>query len=359
MRLPAGSVSGRCVALSDEADLSVLNELANLNEYPKGDLISQIARVAAENSYNPAAQYVCGQVWDGRDHVGELFNQMEVVADEDREWSLEMFRRWLRGAAGLATGEIESYEHVLVLVEQLGSAGKTRFFRKLCPPHLRKDSLLLDVSSKDSVKEAISYWLVELGEIDATFRRSDSGHLKAFLSRTEDEIRRPYSRAASKYPRRTAYFASVNSGCGFLIDGSSNRRFLPIRVNRVNADHTVNMQQVWAQAITELRNGFRHYFDRHEVETKLQTRNEAHRQLSAVADLLSEALSRATGGEKLMTVTALLKAAGAVNPQRRDVNEAAEWLRAKGYEYKASNGVRGFIVPDITTAAAFVPPGAK
>jgi len=59
-------------------------------------------------------------------------------------------------------------------------------------------------------------------------------------------VRRPYAASDSKYPRRTVLFASVNSR-EYLQDPTGNRRFWTIEVDKINARHGMNMQQVWAE----------------------------------------------------------------------------------------------------------------
>jgi hypothetical protein len=348
IRVPGMGDTG---VLKDEAAISKIEGIANLNDFPKGDVSAQIVLSAFENTVYPPREFVESTRWDGLDHLGALFAQLSLAPGEDALVCGELFRRWFRGAAGMAAGTVTCFEQVLVLVDPKGGAGKTRFFRTLCPPELRKDSLTLDTTNKDSVKEAISYWLVELGELDGTFSKSEAAHLKSFLSRSEDEIRLPYGRVSLKYPRRTAFFSSVNSA-DFLVDDSENRRYWPIGVTSINYEHSVNVQQVWAQALAEHRNGHPHFLSKQEMETMLKPKNEAHRATSPVSDMLSERILGNTCGLVHMTVTNILKVCGMQFPTKRDTNEAANWLRRNGIQEVKRCGVRGFMVPNLAVAAA-------
>ena len=126
--------------------------------------------------------------------------------------------------------------------------GKTLWFKRLAD--YDKGWLLegatLNPSDKDSVKQAVSHWIVELGEIESTFKKSDIDQLKAFVTKKNDELRLPYDRAFTTYQRRTAFYASVNAR-EFLTDTSGNRRFWVVPVTGINADHGLDMQQVWAE----------------------------------------------------------------------------------------------------------------
>ena len=41
----------------------------------------------------------------------------------------------------------------------------------------------LNPSDKDSVNQAVSHWIFELGEIESTFKKSDIDQLKAFVTK--------------------------------------------------------------------------------------------------------------------------------------------------------------------------------
>lgn len=353
IRMEGPTMPGKGV-LHEEAALSYLDSLANLNEYPVASVRGMIMPVANRNTINPVQRWIGGTPWDGRDHVGELWAQVTLEPDEDPVFCELMFRKWLRGAYAIGTGNLDRWEHAIVLIDPNGGAGKTRFFATLCPPELQTDSVILDTGNKDSVKMAVSYWLTELGELDGTFSRSDSARIKAFLSLAKDEMRLPYGRAYLSYPRRTAFFASVNE-THFLLDPSDNRRFWGIRVTAANHQHTVDMRQVWAQAAAEFHAGQAAHLTPTESQV-LSMRNEAFRTGSPVADALSS-LSLGPGEpDDHYTVSEILAKAGVGKPNKADLNEAARWLRRAGYRETKRAGRRGFTVSvDCTTQAAFKP----
>jgi putative DNA primase/helicase len=72
------------------------------------------------------------------------------------------------------------------------------------------------------VMSAVSHWVVELGELDSTFKKSDVSVLKAFITRRQDKLRRPYARRDSVFPRRTVFAGTVND-YQFLHDNTGNR----------------------------------------------------------------------------------------------------------------------------------------
>jgi hypothetical protein len=91
------------------------------------------------------------------------------------------------------------YEYVPILVGTQG-AKKSSFIHEFVPRDLRqyvRESTTIDADKPDSVKQAISYWICELGEIDVTFTRNGISEMKAFLSRYHDVLRLPYLRCTS------------------------------------------------------------------------------------------------------------------------------------------------------------------
>lgn len=347
--VPGGGV------LHEEAALGYLDSLANLNDYPAGSIAAMLMKTANENTVNPVRQWVASAQWDGHDHVGALFREMELSEGEDHRFCEILFRKWMRGAYSIGVGAIRRWEHVIVLMDPFGGAGKTRFFSTLCPPELRTDSVILDADNKDSIKMAVSYWLTELGELDGTFDRSASHKLKAFLSLEKDEMRLAYGRTYLKYPRRTAFFASVNE-TNFLRDPSNNRRFWAMEVIRANHLHTVNVQQAWAQAAAECAAGYEVFLNPQEMQL-LVARNEGFRGGSRIADRLARAGLVEGTSDDHKTLTEVLELAGVGNPTKADLDECGRWLRRVGIHQVKVRGVRGYnVVIAPTTAAAFMSP---
>jgi predicted P-loop ATPase len=339
MRLPGFRQGG---SLQDEAALSHMTSLANLNRYPKGDVPGMVCALANENYVNPVRDMVNSAPWDGRDHVGELFSQVVLDPEEDAAVCEMLFRRWMRGAVSCGTGYAFGFESAIVWVDEKGGAGKTRFFKSLCAPELRADGLILDTTDKDSVKTAISHWLVELGELDGTFNKSAVAELKAFMSRQVDDIRLPYARTSSKFPRMTAFMGSVNQ-TNFLVDETGNRRFWPIRVTHINHEHTVNVQQAWAQAMAEVVAGQTWHLSPEENNHCAQ-RNEVFRAVSRVDELLSSRIDLESRPSVHMTCTELATAIGMSNAHKGELNEVARWLRAHGVSQLVRSGRRGFLL---------------
>ncbi len=274
----------------------------------------------------------------------------------------ELFvRKWLISAVVAAChdpwADPFSTRGVLVLAGRQG-IGKTRWIRGLAPNKWVCDGVILDPANKDSLIRALSFWIVELGELDSTFRK-DVGRLKAFLTKEQDQLRVPYARTMSQYPRRTVFCASVNEP-EFLVDPTGNDRFWVIPVMAIKYSHEIDMQQVFAQVFSEWKAGEQWWLTSEE-SGRLVVSNERFEERDEVHDLLTSRCDwrnfeeKFEGGlvEWLTATDVLIKRCGFTTiPTKAQVNRCAMYLRKlTGMDSKrvrASDGrtVRAFPIPD-------------
>lgn len=211
--------------------------------------------------YHPVEEWLDAAVggWDGLDRWPAVWSSLQVRATGDAlELCQVMLRTWCRMAAALATSAPTPpvAQGALVLQGDQG-VGKSRWLRALAgSDQWFREGIHLDVSDRDSVHTATSVWIVELGEVDATFRKSDVAALKAFLTRVADTYRLPYAVAEETYLRRTAYAATVNPH-EFLVDETGNRRWWTVPIVRadVAAIEALDVRQFWLQMRAEARAG--------------------------------------------------------------------------------------------------------
>jgi putative DNA primase/helicase len=223
------------------------------------DVPELIIPISDKNQFNPVLNYITSAPWDGKDRFKELSDT--IVSRTCQTLKNELLKTWCLSAVAVATDPDATAQGILVFTGNQG-IGKTRWFNSLVPPNLdlTKVGALLKPDDRDSVYQVLKYWLVELGELDATFRKADIAQLKAFITKDTDELRLPYERYTSKWRRRTIFFASVNEE-RFLVDTTGSRRFWVIDVENIVSDHGIDMQQFWAQMYANYQNGGKHYLD--------------------------------------------------------------------------------------------------
>jgi hypothetical protein len=210
--------------------------------------------IAEENRYNPVADTLRSYQWDGKDRLAEYCG----IAGISGAFQQTLVQKWLWQSVALAfNNSAQPYGAVGVLTFQGDQQiGKTSFVREIIPLSLLrffKESADIDTRNKDTVIEATSHWICELGEIDKLARR-DQALLKAFLTLNADEYRSPYGHKSVKYPRRTAFYGTVNPD-KFLADDTGNLRYFVIPVTAFDLEKLFSLSeewkaQLWAQAYT-------------------------------------------------------------------------------------------------------------
>lgn len=333
--LPAGD-------LARNVSLSKIEDICRINDYPYTAAASHLDNLASADSYNPALDWVKSQPWDGTSRLRELFDCLTLADQDKTEISWTLFRKWFFGAAALLSGKTNKFEHVLILVDPMGGLGKTRFFNTLCPKDFQADGVTLNPDDKDSVLQVVSKWLVELGEIGATFSKSDIESLKAFLSKDKDELRPAYARAANRYQRRTAFFGSVNN-VQFLMDDTNNRRFWPIQVAAVNYQHSIDVQQVWAEALARINAGETWHLDQQENRV-IGEHNDAFRSKDRIEEMILASYDPSAQPGRYVSASDVLNEIGVLNPKQTDTRKASALLR-KMFAHKISRGLTVYHMP--------------
>jgi len=273
--------------------LGKVRDLATVSGMPSLYIKQTIMGLADANPVNPVVDYLTSLEWDGRRRIPSLVDEMGVPMERVKSSiiALQLFMIQACAAADgserAREGARPAYEYVMVWCADQG-AGKTKGMAGLIPKPLQKYykiGAVLDVHKPDSVKETTAAWIVELSEIDATFKKSDAVAIKAFLSREVDTIRLPYAPRHSKFQRRCCYFGTVNEA-QYLIDRTGNRRYLPMSINTGIVDWDADeVDQLWAEAWAEYAGGAKWWPDDDEA-VLLERAAESHRTRSAIEEAI-------------------------------------------------------------------------
>lgn len=272
----------------EEAALACIYSYIKEEEMPTDGYKAYTLRIADENQYNPALEWIRSQPWDGMSRLPEFCDTIQSPEPEAKNLLL---RRWLITCVCMAKGEGVDSAGCLVL-QGPQDLGKTWWVRKLVDREgLRKELIrtdaMVDPRDKDSVSQVIAYWIVELGEIGATFRKADIDALKAFITRDHDTMRRPYGEGDKRYPRRTALIASVDQTI-YLHDTAGNRRFWTIPCTSINSYHTVDMQQLWAEVLDLVENKGESWRLEPDEKAHIARINEEHMQIDPLHEMILE-----------------------------------------------------------------------
>jgi len=335
---------------ADNVAIAHIISLANLNGITIGQIPSFVEVIGDRNQYNPVEMWIHSQPWDGTDRLNSFYATLVQHADFPEELKRALMYRWLLSAVAAALKPTGFKARGVLTLQGSQSIGKTSWISALVScPFLREEVLKLDhhldAGNKDSIITAICHWIVEIGELDSSFKK-DIARLKGFLTADRDKVRRPYSRTDSEYPRRTVFCATLNEH-DFLVDSTGNSRWWTIPVTSINYLHGINMQQLFAQLAVDFSNDAQWWLTREE-EHLLEQHNKQHRNTSSIRDRILEALNLDyvnENGLPALTPTQLLQKLDIKNPTNSQCKECASVLREFVGESKKIQGVYKWRIP--------------
>lgn len=321
---------------------------------PTGSLPRIVSYLAGQNQYNPAATWILSRPWDGVSRLQDFYatvtpQEVKTLLD-GRQLHQVLMLRWMLSAVAAAFEPNGVSAHGVLVLQGEQYLGKTKWFKSLVPDDLglTKEGMILRPDDKDSLKQACSFFLVELGELDATFRKSDISALKSFITNQSDVLRLPYARGESHFARRTVFFGSVNPR-EFLHDATGNRRYWTIECKAIDHSHQLDMQQIFAEVHALYQAGERHYLTPEE-HAALNASNEAFQALDPIEERLHAKLDWTAPQAEWTwrTATEILMQTGIDKPTRDDASKAGAALRKlNGGQGKRSNGKTVLLAPPL------------
>jgi putative DNA primase/helicase len=341
------------------ASLSRVIGLCNRFRMPVGNIDTFLSEISDIHQYNPVRTWIESKPWDGIRRLSDFFATVTARGEKDAEhperaieiekMKCSLMYRWMISAVAAAYEPFGVSAHGVLVLQGAQNMGKTYWCRKLVPEKmdLVATGRTLNPSDVDSVTQCISYWIVELGELDATFRKSDIAHLKAFLTKDRDVLRPKYARRECRYPRRTVFFASVNQD-QFLADDTGNRRYWTIECEKIDHNHTFDMQQVWAEVHQDYFKGEGWFLTPNELEG-LNNHNQKFEITDPIEDAIVsrlhwDDLKVVTGDWK--SVTDVLRDIGFDRVTSADVRRAAALIRKlNGHNERRTKTKRLLLVP--------------
>lgn len=246
--------AGKRETLGEEVDENAAALTLRVNaervgwKVPEKDFIPILNNVVMADSYNPVCDYLnrCREEYEakgeGKDFIHAFF-QMVVIQPEyegNAPFYETLFKKWLLWAVVAAFNTIERalpIQGVLVLFSMKQGIGKSSFLKVLTPYLCRpwiKTETHLDTGDKDTMIQALGYWITELSELDDLLKSwSKKEAVKSFFTKEVDEYRVPYGKKNVKRPRNTVFLGTTNSG-ELITDPTGGRRFWIIPIDSFN-----------------------------------------------------------------------------------------------------------------------------
>lgn len=328
-----------------KATLAEITSICARNRMPKTDIDQYLVAIADRNQHNPVKTWIESKPWDGVSRFDALAATIELAEGYPAAMRDALLRRWLISAVAAAFMPEGFEAHGALVFTGPQGAGKTRWFKRLAPAesNLVLTGAMLDPANKDTIITAVSHWIVELGEVDATFKKADIARLKAFITQSTDKFRRPYEREDDERDRRTVFCASVNDA-NYLVDDSGNRRWWTVAVDRIDYQHTIDMQQLWAEVLTWFKAGEQWHLTADE-NARLKAINDGHEQSDPIAELILAAFDPSAPEVKHMQASEVLRAIGYSQPTSVQASKAGKALAKLGFRKSKNEGRQGFWMP--------------
>lgn len=347
IRIPGNS---QATDFSGDALIAQIISLANLNAMPIGQISSFLDVIGSKNPLNSVADWITSKPWDGKDRLQSIYDSLTSHEDFPERLKNQLIYRWLLSAVAATLKPSGFKARGVLTLQGPQNIGKTSWISNLITEPLLRESVLkldhhLDAGNKDSIITAISHWIVEIGELDSSFKK-DIARLKGFLTADRDKVRRPYGRADSEYPRHTVFCATVNEH-NFLVDPTGNSRWWTIPLTSVNYQHGIDMQQLFAQLAIKYNQGEQWWLTPEE-EHLLEVNNKNHRSVSVIRERILEAFDMTkmnANGLPAMTASQLLMHLDFNSPTNPQSRECGAVMRELLGEPKKINGQYKWRIP--------------
>lgn len=238
-----------------DTDTTYVLRWLNRNGYKRASkaiVVDCIQALCEENTISPVRHYLEQLTFDIKIDRQQLSTWMEVYLgvdpkdDEEKAYVRAVSRLSLIQGVARALDPGCKADSVPIFEGGQG-VGKSTAIRILHGVDWFGDALP-PMLSKDASDYVRGKWGIELAEL-AFQQKSEIETQKAFISRREERFRPAYGREEVCYPRRCVFWGTTNRN-DYIKDDTGNRRFLPIKVNKVDIEGLKdNRDKLWAEAV--------------------------------------------------------------------------------------------------------------
>ena len=144
------------------------------------------------------------------------------------------------------------------------------------------------LGGKDASMEVAGVWLIEMAELDALTKASNSA-IKSFVTRRHDRFRPPYGKHVVDQPRQCVFAGTINPVGGYLKDPTGARRFWPVSCGVIDLEALVrDRDQLWAEAFVRFRAGAPWWLETPELQALATAEQDARFEVDAWTEKVSE-----------------------------------------------------------------------
>lgn len=200
--------------------------------------------VAGENPFDSAMDWLQALSWDGVPRVEQFLER--YFGAEASDYTRAVSRYLWTALAGRVMSPGCKADMAPILVGEQG-AGKSSAVAAMAPAPEFFAEISFSEKDEDLARKMRGRLVAEIGELRGLHTREQEA-IKAFISRTHENWIPKYREFAVQFPRRLVFIGTTNKD-EFLADETGNRRWLPVRVGKVDvAGVTAERAQLWAEA---------------------------------------------------------------------------------------------------------------
>lgn len=195
------------------------------------DLDTAIVSASDKHRYHPIKKQILAVDWDGKPRAESFF--IDVLGVEDNIYNRECTRKWLLASLTRIFKPGTKFDEMIILQGGQG-IGKSTTLQRL--------SLGYYTDITEKISDEVTYkvlrtWLVEFSELSAMFK-TDNDTYKAWLSASQDTIRKKYGTDPNNYPRTFTVLGTTNNK-EILKDRTGNRRYWIMYCDKEKIKNTI------------------------------------------------------------------------------------------------------------------------
>ncbi len=201
---------------------------------PSKDYVKDLVQYFADKyKYDSAVSWLNDVVikWDGINRI-ETFLSTYFNA-EDNPYTRACSRYLWSSLSGRILKPGVKADMVVVLIGEQG-CGKSTGIEAICPHPDFFTEIDFNDKDADQARKMLGRLVGEISELKG-LRTKDEESIKALVTRTQDEWIMKFKEFPTVYLRRITFIGTTNEN-NFLSDITGNRRWLPIKVGKVNVE---------------------------------------------------------------------------------------------------------------------------
>ncbi|MCM8595157.1 VapE domain-containing protein [Accumulibacter sp.] len=202
-----------------------------------------VARVAEDHRFDSAQQWLNTLAWDSVPRIDGFLPS--YFGAEDTPYAQAIGAYTWTALAGRVMEPGCKADMAPILIGEQGS-GKSSGVVAMAPARDFFCEISFTEEEADLARKMRGRLIAEIGELRGLHTR-ELEHIKAFVSRTHEDWIPKFKEFHTVFPRRLLLIGTTNQG-EFLADETGNRRWLPIRVGRVDVEAIErDCLQLWAE----------------------------------------------------------------------------------------------------------------